>query len=82
MKKYYAFLSLFIVTTISFVVFLVFYLKAFFLFFLNTKDGFDPNPSHLFEAIFTPTIIISLVVAGITSLACRIMGVVMVAKTK
>jgi len=86
MVKYSTFLSLFIISVISFVFFFVFYLRWIFDFLFHA-NGFvnqqaDINPAEFFSSLFTPGIIISVLVLAVSTLAVRILGVVCVAKNK
>ena len=82
MIKYNTFLLLFIVTVIAFLTFMGFYITGIFSFVLQAHENVHPNPFDVFSTIFSPPVIISLIVVVITSLVVRIMGVVAVAKSK
>ena len=79
--KYNTFIWVFILSILSTVVFMVFYLRAIFS-FVQHADMYEhnDNPFAFFANIFTPEVIISLVVMVIASLAYRVMGIVWIAK--
>jgi tellurite resistance protein TehA-like permease len=84
MNKYNTFLSVFIIAVISMIVFFIFYLQVIFG-FMHTMQEFrneQPNPFLVFNTIFTPQVIISAIVLGLSSLTYRILGIVHVAKNK
>ncbi len=80
--KYKTFLWVFILSMISGIIFLVFYLKAIFSIVKHSAYNQEPNPFAILEDLFTPVVIISFIVMVATSLAYRIMGIVAVAKNK
>jgi hypothetical protein len=84
MTKYNTFLFIFIVCVIAMIVFFTFYLQAIFGFAINMSDidRGHPNPFEFFGRIFTPQVIISGMLMGLSSLAYRILGIVYVAKNK
>ena len=84
MTKYNTFFFIFIVSSIAFIVFLVFYMQAIFGFAMhaNEFDARHPNPFEFFNRIFSPGVIISGMIMGFSSLAYRILGIVHVAKNK
>lgn len=82
MIRYNTFLLLFILTIIAFCVFMGFYIKGIFSVMIQAHDNPNANPFEVFSTIFNPAVIISLIVLIVSSLACRIMGVVAVAKSK
>ncbi len=82
MSKYNTFLTVFIISIIAAIVFMVFYLNAFFGFAFNTYEHGDPNPFEMIFTIFSPPVIISGIVLAASSLAYRILGIVYVAKSK
>jgi magnesium-transporting ATPase (P-type) len=79
--KLHTFIWVFILSVLSSVVFMVFYLKAIFS-FVHHADMYEhtTDPFAFFANIFTPQVIISLIIMIITSLAYRIMGIVWIAK--
>jgi hypothetical protein len=84
MTKYNTFLVVFIISVVSMIVFLVFYMQAIFG-MINTIEEFrgeEPSPFLIFNTIFSPQVIISAVVLGLSSLTYRILGIVHVAKNK
>jgi len=82
MIKYNTFLLLFIATVIAFLVFMGFYMRGIFSLMSHTIENPHENPFEVFNTIFNPTVVISLIVLVAASLASRIMGVVAVAKSK
>ncbi len=85
MTKYNTFLACFIIATVAFICFFVFYINGIFS-IVSTAIHYDEQPGSYhsalayFNAIFTPQLIISLILFGITSLTCKILGIVYVAK--
>jgi len=82
MVKYNTFLFLFILTILAFMVFMGFYIKGIFSVVIQTQDNPHANPFEVLSTIFNPAVVISLIVLVVSSLACRILGVVAVAKSK
>ena len=84
MNKYNTFLTVFIISVIALIVFLVFYMQGIFGFVRSMHDlrGEEPDPFFILNTIFSPQVIISAIILGITSLTYRIMGIVHVAKSK
>ena len=84
MNKYNTFLTVFIIAVISMIVFFIFYFQAI-LGVIHTVYEFrgdEPSPFLIFITIFTPQVIISAVVLGLSSLTYRILGIIHVAKNK
>lgn len=81
--KYNTFLWIFILSILSAVVLMVFYFKAIFS-FVQHSEMYDrnANPFAFLANIFTPEVIISLVLTIATGLAYRIMAIVWIAKNK
>jgi len=84
MNKYNTFLAFFISSVIAFVVFMVFYLKGIFGFAVMMQDHVNArlNPFEVFSAIFSTPLLVSLACLIITSLTCRILGIIAAAKSK
>jgi len=84
MTKYKTFLTVFIISVVAMIVFFIFYFQAIFnlIFTMHELNGQDPNPFAVFSTIFSPPVIISAVVLGLSSLAYRIMGIVYVARNR
>ncbi|MBC7866336.1 MAG: hypothetical protein H7X88_02270 [Gloeobacteraceae cyanobacterium ES-bin-316] len=82
MTRYNAFLTLFILSTISFFVCMGFYIQGIFSFVMRASATHDNDPLRMFSAILSPPLIVAFAVAAISSLACRITGIVMVMKNK
>jgi tellurite resistance protein TehA-like permease len=84
MNKYNTFLTVFIISLVALIVFIVFYAQAIFN-LVNTLDGFDkedPSPVLILNTLFNPSVLISALLLGLSSLAYRILGIVHVAKNK
>lgn len=84
MNKYNTFLAVFVISTVALICFLIFYLQAIFGLVLNLNElqGEDPSPFLFISSIFTPAVVISGVVLGLSSLVYRIMGIVYVIQNK
>ena len=84
MSKYNIFLLLFISSTAAAILFFIFYIQAIFGFAFNDHDYLrnTRTPWEFFGRIFSPQVVVTIIIAGITSLAYRIMGIVLVAKNK
>jgi hypothetical protein len=84
MTKYNAFLTVFIISVVALIAFLVFYFSAIFgfAFSVHEYDSIDRNPIGILGRIFTPAVIISGFAMAISSLLYRIQGIVYVARTK
>jgi hypothetical protein len=81
--KYNTFLWVFILSIISGIVFLVYYMQAIFsIARMGIQHETAPDPFAMLATIFTPEVIISLAVAAITGLVYRIIGIVCVVKNK
>lgn len=80
--KYKAFLWTFILSVMAGIVLFIFYIKAIFSITRGAYNGYDPDPFTILGNIFTPGVIISLVVMAATGLAYRIMAIVWIAKNK
>jgi hypothetical protein len=81
MIRYNTFLSLFIISGIAFIVFMAFYMHSIFSVILHEREYSDQHPFEIFKYIFSVQVIISLIVFALGNLACRIMGIVTVAKS-
>ncbi len=84
MTKYNTFLTVFIIAVISMIVFFIFYFQAIFDVVRTVNDfgGDEPSPFLILNTLFTPEVIFSGVVLGLSSLTYRILGIVHVAKNK
>lgn len=81
MKMYTAFVSSFILSFISIIVLFVSYFNGFFNILENANDMHQiNNPALVFQELFSPTLIISAIIASISSLVYIILGIVMVIK--
>ena len=84
MTRYNTFLTIFILSFISLIIFLAFYMEAIFSLAttLYNEQGNKPSPFFVFSSLFNPAVIISAVILGCCSLAYRILGIVYVDKNK
>lgn len=82
MSKYNTFLTLFIISVAAFIFFIGFYMNGIFAFAFHAHELSKANPFKIFSTIFSPSLIISFIIAAISGLACRIIGIVYVAKNK
>jgi len=81
MIKYNTFLTLFIISAIAFIVFMAFYINSIFSVVLHEREYSEQYPFEVFKNIFSVPVIISLSVVVLSNLACRITGIVAVAKS-
>lgn len=84
MSKYNTFLVLFIISSIAAVLFFIFYIQAIFgiVATAHKYGNNDTDPFEILSNIFSPQLLISIVVAGITGLAYRIQAIVLVVRNK
>ena len=84
MSRYNIFLTLFIISVVAAVAFFIFYIQAIFgiVSTAHKYNGDVPDGFEMMSSIFSPQLLISLVIAGIASLAYRIQGIVLVARNK
>ena len=84
MNKYNTFLTVFIISVVALVIFMIFYIQGIFglVGHVDELQGEDPNPFLILNTIFSPQVIISGMLLGLSSLAYRILGIVHVAKSK
>ena len=82
MSKYNSFLTIFIISVVSMIVFFIFYINAFVGLVHSMRDYVKPDPMGVFSTIFSPQVVISGLVLAISSLAYRIQGIVYVARNK
>lgn len=82
MNKYNTFLAVFIFSLLAFIFFMIFYLDAIFGFAFQIHEHTKPDPFEMLFTIFSPAVIISGIVLGISSLVYRIIGIVYVARNK
>lgn len=80
--KYKTFLFTFLASVLAGVVFFIFYIRAIFSLTRYASGNYEPDPGRVLEMIFTPGVIISLIIAILASLAYRIMAIVWVSKNK
>ena len=81
MRKYSVFLTLCIISVIACCFLIGFYIKAILSVVVLTHNP-KPDPFEILSTIFSPALIFSLVIAIVTSLINRIIGVVAVVKSK
>jgi Na+/proline symporter len=84
MNKYNTFLTIFIISLIALIIFLVYYIQAIFG-LVHTMDEFkgeEPSPFLIINTLFSPEVIISAIILGLSSLAYRILGIVHVIRCK
>ena len=82
MSKYNSFLTIFIISVVAMIVFIVFYFQSFFGLVSAFDQHEEPNPIGVFSTLFSPPVIISGLVFALSSLAFRIQGIVYVARNK
>lgn len=84
MTKYNTFLTVFILSIVALIFFMIFYFQAIFGFALNIEEHekYGMNPVSLLSSIFTPEVIITGGLMMLSSLLYRIMGIVYVARNK
>jgi tellurite resistance protein TehA-like permease len=75
---------MFIISVIAFIVFIIYYIQGIMGLILTMEEfkDTDPNPILIFNTIFSPAVIISGVILGISSLVYRVLGIVHVARNK
>lgn len=84
MNKYNTFLTVFIISIVALIFFLVFYIQGIFqlVYTLDDLKGDEPSPFLVLNTIFNPAVLISAIVLGVSSLAYRVLGIVHVARNK
>ncbi|HMK04217.1 MAG TPA: hypothetical protein VK489_08500 [Ferruginibacter sp.] len=82
MSKYNTFLAIFIISFISMIVFLIVYLQAVFGFAFHADEYTRHNPLEVLSTIFSPAVVASGIIMGVSSLIYRVLGIVYVAKSK
>ncbi len=83
MSKYNSFLTIFIISIVSTIVFFIFYFQAIMVVAFNVHEmDSDPNPVGILSILFSPQVVISGLVLAISSLVYRIQGIVYVARNK
>jgi len=82
MRRYNIFLTLFIISVIAGCCFIGFYMRAIFSVVVFTNEHPKPDPFEILSTIFSPAVILTLVITGIAGLANRILGIVSVVKSK
>ena len=82
MNKYNTFLIVFIISVVSLIFFLVFYMSGIFSVVLEAQKNNNPDPFEILATLFSPKVIIAMLVLGISSLLYRILGIVHVARNK
>jgi len=84
MTKYNTFLTVFIVSIIALIFFLVFYIQGIFelVYTIDDLKGDEPSPFLILNTLFNPAVLISAIILGISSLVYRVLGIVYVARNK
>ncbi|HQW84754.1 MAG TPA: hypothetical protein PK987_09845 [Ferruginibacter sp.] len=84
MTKYKTFLTVFIISVIAMIALIICYFNAIFnlISLMHDLPGEEPSPISILNTIFDPSVILSLITFGLSSLFYRIIGIVCVAKNK
>ena len=82
MSKYNSFLAFFVISVLALIVFLAIYLQAIFGFAFHADEYNRHDPVEVLSIIFSPHVIISGVIMGLSSLVYRVLGIVYVARSK
>lgn len=84
MTKYNTFLLLFIISIIATISLIISYFNALFNLFslIHNEPQNEPSPLIILSTIFSPSVLISAIVVGVTGLCYRIIGIISVAKNK
>jgi len=82
MSKYNSFLTVFIISIVALIFFLIFYMNVIFSLVFHAQEYADNDPVRVLTTIFSPAVIITGSILAISSLVYRIMGIVYVAKNK
>ena len=84
MSKYNSFLALFIISVVAFIIFIMFYFNGILtlIFRMHENDNADLSAWQIANIFLNPSFLISVIIFGMTSLACRILGIVYVAQNK
>jgi hypothetical protein len=59
-----------------------FYVKGILALVVHSQGNVQPNPLQILSTIFSPTLIIAFIIGALTSLANRVLGIVLVVKSK
>ena len=81
MSKYNTFLTFFIISIVALIFFMIFYMSVIFSLVFHAQE-YETDPLRVVSTIFSPTVIISGIILGFSSLIYRILGIVYVAKNK
>jgi hypothetical protein len=81
MSKYNSFLALFVISVVAFIFFIASYLPVIFAVVMHSHEYSNQQPIELMATIFTPPVIISAAILGLSSLIYRILGIVYVARS-
>ena len=82
MSKYNTFLTVFIISIVALIFFLVFYLNAIFSIAFHAHEYENMDAFEAISTILSPSVLISGLIMGISSLVYRILGIVHVARSK
>lgn len=82
MSRYNTFLLVFLLSILSLIVFLYFYIGAIISIVAQAHSHISPDPFEIVGAILSPEILVSGMILGLSSLVYRILGIVAVAKNK
>lgn len=79
---YRTFILCFIISILAFAVFMTQYIQFFRHLIMHDMNMSDQQPEHVFSLLFSPTLIFSAIIMGLTSLTYKIIGIVFVAQKK
>jgi hypothetical protein len=84
MSRYNTFLALFIVSIVAAILFFIFYFQAIMGFAFHSHELVQEraDPFEIFASIFSPQVIVTFAIMALASLAYRIYGIVLVARSK
>ena len=84
MSKYNSFLTLFIISAITSIIFIAFFFNDIMSFIIKMEEheNADPSAREIIYTFFNPAFIISVIIFAMTSLTCRVLGIVYVAQSK
>jgi len=82
MSRYNTFLTVFIISVVALIFFLVCYMNVIFSLVTQAHEFDHAEPLEIFSTIFSPSVIISGLILGISSLLYRVLGIIQVAKNK
>jgi uncharacterized membrane protein len=82
MSKYNTFLTVFIISIVALIFFLVFYLNAVFALVVDAHEYENMDAFEALSTILSPSVLVSGLLLGLSSLVYRILGIVHVARSK